>query len=98
MLGGVDQGVAGFATALTRLLRSQGDDPEMHLTGDTAIVTQTTWRVMAGREQMSPAIFDAWNELWMGAALTHDRFMRVSLISRRDAGDPVWAWKIQEGR
>lgn len=97
MLGGVDRGVVGFATALTRLLRGQGDDAEMHVEGSTAIVRQTTWRLMSGREQMSPAIFDAWNELWLGAALAHDRFMRVTLISRRDAGDRAWAWEIRQG-
>jgi hypothetical protein len=96
-LGGVDAGVAGFATAFTRLLQGQGDDAEMQLEGDKAIVRQTTWRLMSGREQMSQSIFDAWNELWLGAALAHDRFMRVNLISRRDAGNPFWAWEIRQG-
>jgi hypothetical protein len=30
------------------------------------------------------AVFDAWNELWVGAALAHDRFMRVDVTERRD--------------
>ena len=97
MLGGVEPGVEGFATAFTRLLRGQGDDAEMHLEGDAVIVKQTTWRLMAGREQMSPAIFDSWNQLWVGAALAHDRFMRVTVISRRDAGGPTWAWEFRQG-
>ena len=44
-----------------------------------ASVRQTSWRLMAEREALSPAVFDAWNELWIGAALAHDRFMRVEV-------------------
>ena len=49
---------------------------------------------MAEREALSPAVFDAWNELWVGAALAHDRFMRVEVTQRRDRGDPCWHWKF----
>jgi len=50
--------------------------------------------VMAEREALSPRVFDAWNELWVGAALAHDRFMRVEVTERRDRGDPCWRWKF----
>jgi hypothetical protein len=32
--------------------------------------------------------------LWVGAALAHDRFMRVEVTERRDHGDPCWRWKF----
>jgi hypothetical protein len=49
---------------------------------------------MAEREALPPQVFDAWNELWVGAALAHDRFMRVEVTERRDRGDPFWRWKF----
>ena len=49
---------------------------------------------MAEREALSPAVFDAWNELWVGAALAHDRFMRVEVTERRDRGDRLLALEI----
>ena len=62
--------------------------------GAGATVRQTSWRLMAEREALSPAVFDAWNELWVGAGLAHDRFMRVEVTERRDRGDPCWHWKF----
>ena len=59
-----------------------------------ATVRQTSWRLMAEREALSSAVFDAWNELWVGAALAHDRFMRVEVTERRDRGDACWRWKF----
>ena len=51
---------------------------------------------MAEREALSPAVFDAWNELWIGAALAHDRFMRVEVTERRDRGDATGAGNSAE--
>jgi hypothetical protein len=94
LLGGVETGVAGFAAAFTRLARGQGDDAELQLDGTRATVRQTTWRLMAEREALSTAVFDAWNELWVGAALAHDRFMRLEVTNRRDRGDACWCWEF----
>ena len=95
MLGGVEAGAAGFAAAFARLSRAQDDDAELRLDGAHATVRQTSWRLMAEREALSPAVFDAWNELWVGAALAHDRFMRVDITERRDCGDAHWAWQFR---
>jgi hypothetical protein len=94
LLGGVAPGAVGFAAAFVRLARGQGDDAELH-EGTSTIVRQTSWRLMAERPNLSPAVFDAWNELWVGAALAHDRFMRVDVIERRDRGDAHWAWRFR---
>jgi hypothetical protein len=94
LLGGVEAGAAGFAKAFVRLARGQDDDAELQIEGSTATVRQTSWRLMAEREALSPRVFDAWNELWVGAALAHDRFMRVDVTQRRDRGDPNWCWKF----
>jgi hypothetical protein len=95
LLGGVAPGAAGFAAAFVRLARGQGDDAELRPEGASATVRQTSWRLMAERPDQSPAAFDAWNELWVGAALAHDRFMRVEVIERRDRGDACWAWRFR---
>jgi hypothetical protein len=95
LLGGVGAGAVGFATAFARLARGQGDDAELQVEGGWATVRQTTWRLMAEREALSPAVFDAWNELWIGAALAHDRFMRVEVTERRDRGDACWCWQFR---
>lgn len=94
LLGGVEAGAPGFARAFTRLARGQGDDAEMTVDGSRATVRQTSWRLMDARAPLSPAVFDAWNELWVGAALAHDRFMRVEVTGRRDCGDARWCWRF----
>jgi hypothetical protein len=95
MLGGVEAGAAGFATIFARLARGQGDDVQLQIDGRRATVRQTSWRLMQERGALLPAVFDAWNELWVGAALAHDRFIRVEVIERRDRGDASWAWEFR---
>jgi hypothetical protein len=50
---------------------------------------------MKERHSLSPAVFTAWNELWTGAALAHDRFVRFEIKSRRDFGDGFWEWQVR---
>jgi hypothetical protein len=95
MLGGVEAGAVGFAVAFARLARGQGDDAELQIAGASAIVRQTSWRLMQERQALSPTVFDAWNELWVGTALAHDRFMRVEVMERRDRGDDSWTWQFR---
>lgn len=94
LLGGVAPGTEGFASAFARLARGQGDDATLEWDGNTAIIRQTTWRLMAERQALSPAVFNAWNELWVGAALAHDRFLRLAVTQRKDHGDPCWEWRV----
>ena len=39
-------------------------------------------------------VFDACNQLWVGAALALDRFIQLEVVQRRDRGDPCWEWRI----
>ena len=94
LLGGVAPGAEGFAAYLARLARAQGDDASVSGSGESWTVRQTTWRLMEERDDLAPPVFDAWNELWVGAALAHDRWLRVEVARRRDRGDPVWEWRI----
>lgn len=95
LLGGIEPGAAGFASAFVRLARGQGDDATMERAGDGSLVRQTTWTLMKERPSLSPAVFTSWNELWKGAALVHDRFMRFDLKGRMDQGDDAWEWQIR---
>jgi hypothetical protein len=98
LLGGVAPGAGGFAEWLTRIGRGQGEDTVCERSGESWIVRQSTWQLMRERGPQSPAVFDAWNELWLGAALAHDRWIRLEVIERRDRGDAQWAWHIGERR
>jgi hypothetical protein len=92
LVGVAAGGAAGFARYLGALGRAQGDDTTA--THDGAVVRQTTWRLMAGRDGLSPAVFDAWNELWVGALSIHDRRLRLEVTGRLDAGDRAVEWRI----
>lgn len=94
LLGGVKPGVDGFVDMLRRLSAGQGYDVTADIANGVGIVRQSTWRLMADRPQLSPVVFDAWNELWIGAALAHDRFLKLDVTQRRDHGDPHWEWRI----
>ena len=94
LLGGIAPGPEGFARYLLRMARGQGDDATLSGAGDVWTVRQTTWQLMRERENLPREAFDAWNELWVGAALAHDRWLRVDVVGRRDLGDPAWAWQI----
>ncbi len=77
-------GAAGFARWLAALLKAQGEDVRCDTGGTAATVRQHGWRLMDGVTLGdAAATLRAWNELWVGAALAHDRFMTVTL-----AGDP----------
>jgi hypothetical protein len=97
LLGGVAPGAAGFATYLARMAQGQGDDAEAIRSSDAWLVRQPGWRLMQERGVLAPEVFDAWSELWIGAALAHDRWLRVAVTQRRDRGDPVWEWRIADG-
>ncbi|MBI4765636.1 MAG: hypothetical protein HY787_13690 [Deltaproteobacteria bacterium] len=79
-----DGSPAVFARLLSLLLAAQGEDVLLDVqTPGRARVEIQGWRLMEGvaltREDQE-ASFRAWNELWIGAALAHNRFMdlRVS--------------------
>lgn len=91
LLGGIEPGEAGMAEFLARLARGQGDTVSVERRGDTWTVRQSTWRLMRQRPHPAPEVFQAWNELWVGAALAHDRWLRLE-VTRFDESD--WEWRI----
>ena len=49
---------------------------------------------MAGADGASPAIFDAWNELWVGALSIHDRRARLDVAERPGERGTAIVWRI----
>ena len=94
----VERGDAGsarqFARWLSAILRAQGEEIEVQ--GNRVIMTG--WRIAQGLTLADPlAAFDAWNELWLGAAAAHDRFLKID--TTRSYGESGWsaAWTIVHG-
>ncbi len=86
---------SAVAEYLTRLGRAQGDDTTWDRDADRVVVRQTSWRLMDEAGPQPPVVFDAWTELWRGAALARDPRLRLNVVRRRDAGDPCWEWAIR---
>jgi hypothetical protein len=85
------QSAADFARWLGAILTAQGEDIEVR--GDTVVMSG--WRAVRELKLADPlAAFDAWNELWLGAAAAHDRFLRVE--TTRSYGQRGWsaAWRM----
>lgn len=95
LLGVGDRDAAGFAAYLAGMAAAQGDRVEVRAEGAGAVVRQTTWRLMEGLGPLSPAVFDAWNALWEGAASVHDRRLVLTVERRLDLGDAAFEWRIR---
>ena len=84
-----------FGRWLTSVLTAQGEDTEFAERDGTIIVTANGWRAARDLKLADPLkAFDAWNELWLGAAAAHDRFL--GLQTTRSLGDRGWSivWRI----
>ncbi len=80
-----------FARWLSAVLEAQGEEVETR--GQDVVMHG--WRAVRELKLIDPVkAFDAWNELWLGAAAAHDRFLKVQ--TTRSLGDRGWtiAWRI----
>ena len=84
-----------FAEYLVAMGRGQGDDTAWERRGGDVTVHQTTWHLMSDAGPVAPPVFDAWTELWRGAALAHDARLRVDVVARRDLGDERFEWRLR---
>jgi hypothetical protein len=85
----------GFARWLGTVLTAQGEEIETEERAGAVIVRAADWRAMKGVGLADPLkAFDACNELWLGAAAAHDRFLSVQ--TSRSFDDTGWriAWRI----
>jgi hypothetical protein len=84
-----------FARWLVAILRAQGEDVVTDESDDAVVVTQSGWRAVRELTLADPLrAFDGYNELWLGAAAAHDRFLKVHTTRRLD--DKGWhaTWSI----
>ena len=79
-----------FAHYLATLLDAGGDAAEV--AGNE--VKTRSWRMMQGKQGVTPACFDAWNALFEGALAVHNRHLRLEVTSRMDKGADHWGWRI----
>lgn len=92
---GLDRpGPEAFAAYLVALAEAQGDEAEWRREGGQVLVRQRSWRLMRGAGLLSPAVFSAWNELWVGAGLAADRTLRLEAVQRLDRGDSCIEWRL----
>ena len=93
-LGVSGKDAASFADYLTAMLEAGGDPVERSEDGAGQILTTKSWRMMDGKEGVTPVCFDAWNGLWEGAKAAHNRRLTLETVARMDQGADRWAWRI----
>ena len=98
LLGIAHRTLPAFGDYLTQLGAAQGDDTTWAADGDAVVIRQPSWRLMGDPRKLSPAIFDAWNELWAGALSVHDRRARLRVEQRPGADGAGIAWRIDRAR
>jgi len=84
-----------FARWLSAVMAAGGEDVASEEKDGAVTVRLAGWRAVRELALADPiAAFDAWNELWLGAAAAHDRFLDVQ--TSRSLGDKGWeiAWRI----
>ncbi len=89
------QSARDFARWLSAILKAGGEEIETSERDGAVTVTANGWRAMREITLVDPPkAFDAWNELWLGAAAAHDRFLKVQ--TTRSLGERGWsiAWRI----
>jgi hypothetical protein len=94
LLGIKDGTLEGFADYLAQLGVAQGDDTVWSRDGDAIVVRAASWRLMGTARDLSPAVFDAWNDLWTGALSIHDRRARVRVDQRPGGNTAAIVWRV----
>lgn len=88
-------GSANFAEFMSAMAVGEGDYAEVETTTSGTIITRRGWRLSRGWGIQPPELFEAWNGLWEGALLAHDRSLRMIVTEREDLGDPATRWVIK---
>ena len=86
---------ADFARFIAAIAEAEGDEAEVSSDGASAIVRRHAWRLVRGLPAQHPCVFDAWNGLFEGALMVHNRFCLLDVAQRLDYGDPCIEWRIR---
>lgn len=88
-------GAQNFGTFMAALAEAEGDSAEVASSTGQTTITRKGWRLARGWGTQPPELFEAWNGLWEGALLAHDRSLRMSVLEREDLGDATTTWNIR---
>ncbi|MBV8393931.1 MAG: hypothetical protein JOY81_12185 [Alphaproteobacteria bacterium] len=89
------QSARSFSMWLARVLTAEGESVEPQERDGAVVVTMDGWRAVRELKLVDPLkAFDAWNELWLGAAAACDRFLSVTTTRVFDQGRWSIAWRI----
>lgn len=94
-LGRVEPGPAGFARLFAALAAGQDDACEIEAGQHSAVMRQTTWRLMRGVSAVPDSVFEGWNGLFEGLLAVHDRFLVLDVRRRLDRGDAAFEWEVR---
>ncbi len=92
--GGADE----FARFMTAIAEGEGDTAQVQADRGAVVISRTGWRLARGWGDVPGELFEAWNGLWEGALLAHDRELRLMVTERQDLGDAVTRWEIRKQR
>ena len=94
-LVGIDgRDAADFGQLIARLALAEGDVAQISAEADVVRIDRQGWRLAAGWGRQPPELFEAWNGLWEGALLAHNRFLQLRVEAREDLGDGCFVWRI----
>ena len=96
MLGTGGASAAEFAAYLCAVGEAMGDAPQMREENGDIVIEQAACRILRGLADPSPAIFEAWRELWQGACAAHDRRLSLTAEPAGVTGDSAWRWRISD--
>ena len=94
MLGLDGASAEDFAAYLHAMSEAMGDGPEPREEAGAIVIEHTACRILRGLADPSPAIFDAWSQLWQGACATHDRALSLTAEPARLTESGAWRWRI----
>lgn len=95
LVGVAPGGADGFAAFMAALATGEGDTVSVVAASDQATVTRVGWRLARGWGAQPPELFEAWNGIWEGALMAHDRHLRLIVTDREDLGDGATCWVIR---
>lgn len=84
-----------FARFLAAEAAAEGDTAEIGDEGQTAVVRRFGWRLTRNLGPLHPCVFDAWNGLFEGALMVHNRHCVLDVAQRLDYGDPCIEWRVR---
>lgn len=94
-LGVTGESPLDFARFLAAAAEVEGDRVEVAEENGVAVVRRFGWRLARNLPAQHPCVFDAWNGLFQGALMVHNRFAVLDVTQRLDYGDPCIEWRVR---